>query len=252
LPRASPPTSPPREGTIRNRHGLTGVRDEGGTLLLETAQEAISAGYLLSCGGLQSDRIAAMTEKTLDLRILPFRGRWSILRPGARHGPRMTTYPVPDPRYPFLGVHFTRRMDGSVWVGPNATLAMSREDYGGGPRRLNDLASTLAWPGFWRMAARNFRHGASELWKDRVASASLAAARLYIPGLERGDLLPGPCGIRAQAVGKDGRLADDFEFREGRRALHVINAPSPAATASLAIAREIADRAEGPLRASGR
>jgi L-2-hydroxyglutarate oxidase LhgO len=192
-----------------------------------------------------------MMDGGLDLRILPFRGRWSILRPEARHGPRMTIYPVPDPRYPFLGVHFTRRMDGSVWVGPNATLAMSREDYGRGPWEPRDIAATLAWPGFWRMAARNWRHGASELWKDRVASAALAAARRYIPGLDRRDLLPGPCGIRAQAVGRDGRLADDFEFREGRRALHVINAPSPAATASLAIAREIADRAEVRLREAG-
>lgn len=196
---------------------------------------------VVTCGGLQSDRLAAMTGHGDGLAIVPFRGTWSLLGGDVAALVRGNVYPVPDPTMPFLGVHLTPRGDGQVWVGPNAVLAGSRHGYRRGALDLRDLAATATTPGFWRMAAHHVRAGARELWLDRVRSAQLAEVRRYLPAVGPGDLRPGPSGVRAQLVDRAGRLVDDFVLSGGRRVVHVRNAPSPAATASLAIGAALRD-----------
>ena len=198
----------------------------------------------MACAGLQSDRLASSGGKRADLRIVPFRGDYYVLRPEARRLVRSMIYPVPDPRFPFLGVHFTRRIDGEVLAGPNAVLALAREGYGRFRVRFSDAWSSLSWPGFWRFAVRHWRTAVAETWLDYVKSAYVRRLQAFIPEIRPADLLPGPCGIRAQALARDGALVDDFVIQEDGNVTNVLNAPSPAATASFAIAREIVDRAE--------
>ncbi len=178
---------------------------------------------------------------------MPFRGDYYVLRPERRNLVRGLIYPVPDPRFPFLGVHFTIRHDGEVWAGPNAVLAFAREGYGRFDLSPRELAGTLGYPGFWRVAGRYWRTGAGEMWRDYVRSAFGRALRRYVPEVRNEDLLAGPSGVRAQAVGRDGSLVDDFLVTRTGRSLHVRNAPSPAATSSLAIGTLIAERAEAEL-----
>jgi 2-hydroxyglutarate dehydrogenase len=177
-------------------------------------------------------------------RIVPFRGAYLRLRPERRHLVRSLIYPVPDPRLPFLGVHLTRHASGEVLVGPTALLAGGRDSYRLRQLRPRDLAATLSWPGTPRMMRRFWRTGVQEIAHAVSRRALAAAAARYVPGLEAADLLPAWAGVRAQALGRDGRLVDDFVFSQTDRALHVRNAPSPAATSSLAIGRHVADRAE--------
>jgi L-2-hydroxyglutarate oxidase LhgO len=172
---------------------------------------------------------------------VPFRGDYYVLRPERRNLVRNLIYPVPDPAFPFLGVHFTRRIDGAVWLGPNAVLAFAREGYRIGTLNPRDLAQTLTFPGFQRLARRYWRTGLAEMWRDVSKRAFLASLQAYIPSLEMTDLLPGPSGVRAQALAADGTLVDDFVIDTARGVFHVRNAPSPAATSSLAIGRMIAD-----------
>jgi L-2-hydroxyglutarate oxidase LhgO len=220
-------------------------RPEGA--VVATANGPIACSRVVACAGLQSDRLAAAAGGREELRIVPFRGDYYVLRPVARHLTRSMIYPVPDPRFPFLGVHFTRRIDDEVLAGPNAVLALAREGYGRFRVRLRDDWSTLTWPGFWRLAARHWRTGMAEMWQDYVKAAYLRRLQRFVPEVRGDDLLPGPCGIRAQAVRRDGGLVDDFVIRQDGPVTHVVNAPSPAATSSLAIAREIVDRVEaGP------
>ena len=236
------------------------VRERGGEILLareafrieggpdgpavETAGEVIRAERIVACAGLQSDRLAASAGGDEDLRIVPFRGDYYVLRPEARRLVRSMIYPVPDPRFPFLGVHFTRRIDGEVLAGPNAVLALAREGYGRFRLRAADSWSSLSWPGFWRFAARHWRTGVAEIWLDYVKAAYLRRLQAFVPEIRSADLLPGPCGIRAQSLRRDGTLVDDFVIQEEGNITHVVNAPSPAATSSFAIAREIVDRIE--------
>ena len=191
-----------------------------------------------------SDRLAAMTGAALDPRIVPFRGEYARLS-GERAGlVRGLIYPVPDPAFPFLGVHFTRRVGGEIWVGPNAILALAKEGYR--RTRINpaELASLLRWPGFYRMGRRYWRMGVSELSLALNKRAFVRELQRYVPAVQAKDLSPAGAGVRAQAVSRDGRLLDDFVFSEEEGILHVRNAPSPAATACLAIAEVIADRAD--------
>jgi L-2-hydroxyglutarate oxidase LhgO len=176
-------------------------------------------------------------------RIVPFRGDYYTLTPAATALIRGLVYPVPDPRFPFLGVHFTRRIDGEVWAGPNAVLAFAREGYRRRDVNVRDLAEILTTRGFLRLAGRFWRTGAAEMWRDWSKGAFLRELRRFVPELGADQIVFGPSGIRAQAVDVDGRLVDDFRFRESDRILHVVNAPSPAATASLAIAQHVAGRA---------
>ncbi|HEX8064980.1 MAG TPA: L-2-hydroxyglutarate oxidase [Thermoleophilaceae bacterium] len=195
------------------------------------------------CAGLWSDRLAVAAGGARDPRIVPFRGAFLRLRPERRHLVRSLIYPVPDPALPFLGVHLTRGLDGEVAIGPTALMVGARDAYGLGRVRASDLAATLAWPGTWRLVRRFWRTGLTELHHAVRPRALVAGAARYVPEIRPGDAVRGPAGVRAQALGRDGRLLDDFVFDATERALHVRNAPSPAATSALAIARLVADRA---------
>lgn len=208
------------------------------------SQTEIEARYVITCGGLQSDLLSQMSGKNDGMQIVPFRGDYYVLRPEKRHMVRALIYPVPDPRFPFLGVHFTRRPDGEIWAGPNAVLAFAREGYQRWKIVPDDLWRVLSFNGFWRMAARYWKMGLQEMYRDYVKAAYVKELQRYMPTLQGDDLLPGPSGVRAQAVAADGSLVDDFLIQHGKHVIHVQNAPSPAATSSLIIARMIVDEAQ--------
>jgi L-2-hydroxyglutarate oxidase LhgO len=197
---------------------------------------------LIACAGLQADLVAALTGEDPSPQIVPFRGDFWMLRPERRDLVRGLIYPVPDPRYPFLGIHLTKRVDGNVLVGPNAVLATAREGYTASTVRGADLRQTLVWPGFQKMARRHWRTGAQEILRTASRRAFIAQARRYVPELRPVDVVRGPSGVRAQAVARDGSLVDDFVLSIRGRVVHVRNAPSPAATASLAIAEHIVSK----------
>jgi (S)-2-hydroxyglutarate dehydrogenase len=232
-------------GRIHCSREVTGLLDRAGEVVARTTDGELLAGGLIACAGLQADRVASMTGPANGPipRIVPFRGDYYTLRPDARHLVRGLLYPVPDPRFPFLGVHFTRRIDGEVWAGPNAVLAFAREGYRRRDVDLRDLVATLAYPGFVRLAAKYLRTGLAELWRDWWKPAFAAQLRRYVPQIRDEDLEFGPSGIRAQAVTRAGVLLDDFDVAGRDRVIHVRNAPSPAATASLAIGGVISHRA---------
>ncbi|MFF9085597.1 L-2-hydroxyglutarate oxidase [Streptomyces sp. NPDC014991] len=215
-------------------------RPERGVAVLTAAGDVVHARVLVNCAGLYCDEVARLTGDEPGVRIVPFRGEYyELARPELVRG---LVYPVPDPAFPFLGVHLTRGIDGSVHVGPNAVPALAREGYGWGVVRPRELAGTLAWPGSWAIARRHWRYGAGELRRSVSRGAFLEAVRRLLPGVEAGDLVRAPAGVRAQAVLRDGTLVDDFLIKEGPRTVHVLNAPSPAATASLPIGREVGRR----------
>ena len=229
-------------GVILTDHRVTGLRRLPGSWSVRTTQSSITAHRVVTCAGLQSDRLAALTGGSREPRIVPFRGEYSRLRPGRERLVRGLIYPVPDPAFPFLGVHFTRRVDGTIWIGPNALLSLAKEGYRRSRISVPELASLLGWPGFYRMARRYWRTGLSEFGFAVNRRAFIRELQQYLPALQPGDVLPAGAGVRAQAVAADGRLLDDFVFAEEEGILHVRNAPSPAATACLAIAETIADR----------
>ena len=211
--------------------------------VLETARGALRCGALVNCAGLHSDRVARLCGVDPGVRIVPFRGEYYDLVP-QRHGlVRNLIYPVPDPRFPFLGVHFTRMVHGGVEAGPNAVLALRREGYGRADFSLRDTAELIAYPGFWRMGLRHWRMGLHESWRSTSGAAFVAALRQLVPEITRADVVRAGAGVRAQALGPGGSLCDDFVIVEADRMVHVLNAPSPAATASITIGRAIAERA---------
>ena len=229
-------------GEVRTATAVLGAREHRGEVDVEVASGTVRARWLVNCAGLHSDRVAASAGRRPDVRIMPFRGEYATLRPAAAHLVRHLVYPVPDPRFPFLGVHLTRTVDGHVHAGPNAVVALAREGY-----RWRDVDAADLWemavdPGSWRLVHRYWRTGLGEVHRSLSRAAFLAALRRLVPDLGPGDLEPAPSGVRAQAIGRDGRLVDDFEFADGRRSIHVVNAPSPAATASLSIGDAIARR----------
>jgi L-2-hydroxyglutarate oxidase len=210
-----------------------------------TGGDVVRARVLVNCAGLYSDEVARLTGDDPEMRIVPFRGEYySLARPELVRG---LVYPVPDPAFPFLGVHLTRGMDGSVHLGPNAVPALAREGYDWGVVRPREVAATAAWPGVWRMARRHWRYGVGELRRSVSKAAFTEAVQRLLPAVTTDDLVPSAAGVRAQAVLRDGTLVDDFLIKEGPRAVHVLNAPSPAATASLPIGREVARRALAAL-----
>lgn len=224
---------------IRTGTGVTGISERGDHVEVVAGGETHRFENLVNCAGLQSDRVAAMAGVDAGIRIVPFRGEYFNLVGPLSERVRASIYPVPDPRYPFLGVHFTRGVDGSVHVGPNAVLALGREQYRGERPNLADIAELIRFGGFWRLAAQNIPAGAREMvsrWRRLYARQ----ARRLVPGVTATDLGPGGAGIRAQAVDRRGKLVDDFVIERSDRAVHVLNAPSPGATASLAIGRHIA------------
>ncbi|WP_399892905.1 L-2-hydroxyglutarate oxidase [Streptomyces sp. BBFR51] len=222
--------------------GLTTVPDG---IEVASGQDRVKVDRLILCAGLQSDVVAKLAEDGREPKIVPFRGEYMLLKPDRTHLVRGLIYPVPDPRYPFLGVHFTPRVDGSVEVGPNAVLAMAREGYTLGRISPRDLLGLAAYPGSWRMAAQHWRTGVKEYRGALSRTAFMKDAGLYVPGVGASDVVRGGAGVRAQALDRDGTLVDDFRIHSVGRITAVRNAPSPAATASMAIAEHIVGQVFG-------
>lgn len=227
-------------GRIVTRAAVRSIGEDALGVTVESDAGTLRAGSLVACAGLQSDRVARMGGLDPEFRIVPFRGEYFQL-PQHRSGlVEHLIYPVPDPALPFLGVHLSPTIDGRITVGPNAVLGMAREGYARGAVRLGDVAAYAAFPGLWRFARRNVRHGLGELTSSLLVSRYLEKVRRYCPSLTMEDLLPHPAGIRAQAVLPDGSTVDDFLVRRTARQVHVCNAPSPAATSSIPIGRHVA------------
>ena len=232
-------------GDLFLEHEVTGFdRAAGVTRINIKNGTVIEARAVITCGGLYSDKLAGMTGGGVDPKIVPFRGDYLILKDSMRHLVRGNIYPVPDPEFPFLGVHFTPRMDGSIWLGPNAVLAFAREGYEFFTINPAELWDAITYPGFFKLASKYWKMGAGEMYRDLVRSAYVQALQRYIPELKPEDCLQGPSGVRAQAMASDGSLVDDFVFEGADGVVHVRNAPSPAATSSLAIGKYIVDDVE--------
>ncbi|MGD0453283.1 MAG: L-2-hydroxyglutarate oxidase [Solirubrobacteraceae bacterium] len=230
--------------TVATSCGVQGVSVTGRAVRLEHAHGSTEAGHAVFCAGAWADRLAVAAGADPDPRIVPFRGAYLRLAPERRDLVRSLIYPVPDPSLPFLGVHLTKHIDGDVLIGPTALMVGARDAYSLATVRRRDLLDTLAWPGTWRMLANWWRTGLTELRHAALRSTFVHAAARYVPELQIADVQPAFAGVRAQALGRDGKLVDDFVFSHTERALHVRNAPSPAATSSLAIARYVADEAQ--------
>ena len=227
-------------GEVRLGFPVTGV-ERGSSIELHTRDDRLSVDQLVICAGIHSDVVAGLAGDTPAPRIVPFRGEYMRIKDEKAAMIRGLIYPVPDPRYPFLGVHFTRRVSGIVEVGPNAVLATAREGYRWRDVSARDLAGIAAWPGMWRMAARHWRTGAREVYGSLNRRAYMRAAQRYVPEIGPGDVVRAGSGVRAQALDRDGSLVDDFRIHRMGAITAVRNAPSPAATSSLAIAEHVAD-----------
>jgi L-2-hydroxyglutarate oxidase len=211
-------------------------------LTIESERNQYRSKYLISCAGLQSDRVAKLTESGLDIRIVPFRGEYYKLVPDKRELVKSLIYPVPDPAFPFLGVHFTRMINGEVEAGPNAVLAFKREGYSKFSFNAKDTFDTFTYPGFLKVMSKHFAMGLGEFHRSFSKDAFVKALQKLIPSITKDDLVPGGAGVRAQACDRNGGLLDDFRIIENKNIFHVCNAPSPAATSSLSIGEHIAGR----------
>jgi (S)-2-hydroxyglutarate dehydrogenase len=240
-----------RGSTVTLGCGVSALRDRGQRVAVEHARGETVAAAAVTCAGAWSDRLAVAAGADPEPRIVPFRGAYLRLRPERRELVRGNLYPVPDPALPFLGAHLTRGIDGEVLLGPTALIVGALDAYGVRRVRARDLARTVAWPGTWRLIARQWRAGVGELRHALSRPALVRDAARMVPELRPGDVTAGPAGIRAQALARDGSLVDDFVVSRTGQALHVRNAPSPAATSSLALAQLIADRVEAELGVGG-
>lgn len=229
-------------GEIRFDTAFVSSRVENGRLRVETSRGTIDADGLINCAGLHSDRVAAAAGVTPDVRIIPFRGEYFTLRDDRSDLVRGLIYPVPDPNFPFLGVHLTKMVDGSVHAGPNAVFALSREGYRWRDISIPDLWSAGTWPGLWKLGARFAGTAVGEVRRSASRTAFAASLSRLVPGITADDLLPAKAGVRAQAMHRNGTLVDDFHLLVGDRQVHVLNAPSPAATAALEIAKVIVSK----------
>ncbi len=241
-----------RGGEIRLNAGVVGITRKGDRFHIQTTRDEVSARALINCAGLHADKIARLAGLRPLVHIVPFRGEYYVLRPDRRHLVQNLIYPVPDPSFPFLGVHFTRTVHGEVEAGPNAVLAFAREGYTLGRINLADLLDMVGFRGFWSMARRYRATGVAEFRRSLSKRAFLAALRRLIPDLRDDDVIRGGAGVRAQAVSREGALLDDFHILEAPGAIHVLNAPSPAATASLAIGEHIATLAASSFQLTPR
>ena len=230
-------------GTINTGTEVQKVVRRGEEMMVETTRGVFSSKNVINCAGLHSDRVSRMAGQKPEVRIVPFRGEYYDLVPEREHLIRTLIYPVPDPKFPFLGVHFTRRVKGGVDAGPNAVLAFKREGYKRTDFDLRDFAGTMTYPGFWHMAAKYWRDGLSEYHRSLSKAAFVRALQRLVPEIVSSDLVSDGSGVRAQAVRPDGSMVDDFQFVQSDKMLHVWNVPSPAATASLPIGRHIAEMA---------
>ncbi|MGB3557969.1 MAG: L-2-hydroxyglutarate oxidase [Geitlerinemataceae cyanobacterium] len=218
------------------------IRETNESLILETNQGDFKTNFAINCAGLYSDRVARNSGVDPQAKIFPFRGEYYELKPGKRNFVKNLIYPVPNPNFPFLGVHFTRSIDGSVHAGPNAVLSLKREGYGKTDFDLRDFAEIISYPGFWKFVAKHGKMGVEEMIRSFSKAAFVRSLQRLIPEVEAEDLTPISAGVRAQALNLEGKLVDDFLILEEHRTLHVCNAPSPAATSSLEIGKTIADR----------
>jgi L-2-hydroxyglutarate oxidase len=231
-----------RGGEIRADARVESIRYTGGAHTIQTTGGTVEAAFLVNCAGLHSDRTAGKAGLKPDAKIIPFRGEYYELVPEKRHLVKALVYPVPNPTFPFLGVHFTRMIDGSVHAGPNAVLAFKREGYAKTDVNAGDLLETLTFGGFWKLARKHFSEGIKEMWRSAFKQAFVRSLQRLIPSIRSEDLILSEAGVRAQAVTPGGDLVDDFLILRGQNAIHVCNAPSPAATASLEIGRHIIDQ----------
>lgn len=227
-------------GELKLNHRIEHLHRDGNAWVMETPAGEVRAAFIVNCAGLFNDRIARLAGANPPARIVPFRGEYFELVPERRHLVKTLIYPVPNPDFPFLGVHFTRMIDGSIHAGPNAVLAFAREGYFKRNLNLRDLGETLRYAGFWKLARKNLGEGVREMVRSFSKQAFTRSLQALIPEVRREDLLRCKAGIRAQALLPDGKMVDDFLFLPGPNALHVCNAPSPGATASLEIGREVA------------
>lgn len=235
-----------RCGELRLGCRVTKIIKTAAGQVIESSAGEFEAKFLINCAGLHSDRVARLDGVDPQAKIVPFRGEYYELRPERRHLVRNLIYPVPDPKFPFLGVHFTRMTDGSIHCGPNAVLALKREGYSWRDISLRDLGETLAYRGFWKLAMRNFRDGMREMYRSFSRPAFTRSLQRLVPDLREDDLVPSHAGVRAQALMDDGRMVDDFLIVQGQNSMHVCNAPSPAATASIPIGRAVVERIPAP------
>ena len=236
------------DGRILLSTEVTGVTQRSGGIDVLIGERRHVVDHLVICAGLQADRVSRLADGVDGPRIVPFRGEYMIVDRAKQDLVRGMIYPVPDPRYPFLGVHFTRRISGGLEVGPNAVLALDRERYGRADARTRDIRSIAGWPGFWRMARTHWRTGIVEVRGSLSVRAYMKAASRYVPEIGAADVARGGAGLRAQAVDRDGSLVDDFRISQNSSITSVRNAPSPAATSSLAIAQYVVDRMEFAAR----
>jgi (S)-2-hydroxyglutarate dehydrogenase len=227
-------------GEVRTGSRVLRVLQRGGEFVLETPRGAVRSRHLINCAGLQSDRVARMCGVEPGVQIIPFRGEYYDLVPARQSLVKHLIYPVPNPLFPFLGVHFTRMVGGGVEAGPNAVLALKREGYRLSSFSLRDTGDLVSYPGFWRMVAKYWATGLGEVYRSISKTAFLRSLQKLLPELRSEDIHPGRAGVRAQAVDRQGNLIDDFRIVEAPRMIHVLNAPSPAATASISIGRHIA------------
>lgn len=234
-------------GEILTGARVTQIAARDGRMIVESPAEAVEAGLVVNCAGLHSDRVTRLSGLQPAAKIVPFRGEYYELKPEARHLCRNLIYPVPDPGFPFLGVHFTRMIHGGVECGPNAVLAFAREGYRKTDVNLRDLCESLTYPGFLRLSARYWKTGLGEMWRSLCKRAFVKALSRLLPDIRSEHLVPAPAGVRAQALLRDGNLVDDFLIQESERVVNVANAPSPAATAALNIGRLIVERLEKKL-----
>ncbi len=218
------------------------INSDNAEIRITTTRGEFRAKQLVNCGGLHCDRVAKLAGESCDTKIVPFRGEYYQLKPDAKRLVNNLIYPVPDPAFPFLGVHFTRMIDNSVECGPNAVLAFAREGYTKTTINPYDLFESLTYPGFLRLASKYWREGAGEMWRSLSKAAFVRALQRLVPEIRSEDLEPAPAGVRAQAVSRDGKMVDDFQIQRNGRLVHVLNAPSPAATASLNIGRHIVEQ----------
>ena len=237
-----------RSVEIMTGAGVTAIRRAGQGLSLDTARGPVESRFLVNCAGLYSDHVARLMGIRPEVRIIPFRGEYYMLRPDRRSLVKNLIYPVPDPEFPFLGVHFTRTVHGDVEAGPNAVLAFAREGYTLGTVKPGETLGLLGYAGFWHMARRYWKMGSYELYRSASKAAFVRSLQKLVPAIQIGDIQRGGAGVRAQAVSANGSLVDDFRISVAEGAVHVVNAPSPAATASLAIGRHIAGLAADTFR----
>ncbi len=235
-------------GEVRFNTTVTGLRKSGGTHTVETTAGELQTRMFINCGGLHSDRLAKMDGVDPQAQIVPFRGEYYELKPEKRYLVKHLIYPVPDPQFPFLGVHYTRMIDGNIHCGPNAVLALKREGYHWGDISLRDTVETLTYKGFWKLAKKNWKEGFREMYRSLSKAAFTRSLQLLIPEVQEDDLVPSHAGVRAQALMHDGKMIDDFLIVQGEGSVHVCNAPSPAATASIPIGRAIAEVVPAPVR----